>query len=186
MGLNIKLALAAAGMTLAAQTAMAAPITYYSTLSGMQEAPSVASPGTGYGSVTLDGDMLMVSLSFSGLSAPTIFSHIHCCVGAGMNGPVALDFGASFPVGVTAGSFSTIFNLADLSTYSTGFRTANGGTLASVQAAFVNGFLGGRSYFNVHTSAFRSGEIRGQIPEPAALSLLGLGLIGLGLRRRQH
>jgi hypothetical protein len=40
-------------------------------------------------------------------------------------------------------------------------------------------------YFNIHTSTFGGGEIRGQIlpvPEPSAWALMGLGLGGLLVR----
>jgi hypothetical protein len=50
--------------------------------------------------------------------------------------------------------------------------------------------LAGRSYINLHTDLYSSGEIRGQInaiPEPStyALMLAGLGLVGLGAARRR-
>jgi CHRD domain len=160
-------------------TASAAPIVFGANLRSSQEVPAVVSAGTGSATVTLDGTLLSIALSFSGLTSNTVFAHIHCCAAAGANGPVAIDFGAAFPVGVTFGSFSATYDLASAATFTTGFRTAN----PSFQTAFTNGLLAGNAYINVHTVNNRSGEIRGQIPLPTSLALLVPGLLGLGLMR---
>ena len=52
------------------------------------------------------------------------------------------------------------------------------------EAALIAGIEDGQSYFNIHTTAFPGGEIRGQLeptPLPAALPLFATGLGGLGL-----
>ena len=52
------------------------------------------------------------------------------------------------------------------------------------EAALIAGIEGGMTYFNIHTTAFPGGEIRGQlnaVPLPGALPLFATGLGALGL-----
>jgi hypothetical protein len=53
----------------------------------------------------------------------------------------------------------------------------------------LNQLNGGLWYFNIHTSTFGGGEIRGQIlpvPEPSTLVLVALGLSGLAVWRERR
>jgi hypothetical protein len=87
---------------------------------------------------------------------------------------------------VTAGTFRTVLDLTQASSYNPAFIAANGGTTASAEAVLAAGIIAGQSYLNIHTANFQSGEIRAQlIPEPATLSLLGLSLLGLAAARRR-
>ena len=58
---------------------------------------------------------------------------------------------------------------------------------------FFAGLESGNAYFNIHTSNFPGGEIRGQIgaagvPEPASWGLMigGFGVVGGALRSRRR
>jgi hypothetical protein len=163
-------------------------VEFSATLSGAAEIPPAVSPGTGSAHVTFDvvAHMLHVQAAFSGLVGPTTASHIHCCVPQPANAGVATTVPTfpGFPLGVTSGTYDNTLDTSLLSSYNPAFVTANGGTAASAEAALFAGMVAGQSYFNIHTSSFPGGEIRGILvtPEAGTLLLLSAGLAGLGQR----
>lgn len=155
--------------------------------------------GSGTLFMEFDPDMntLLIQATWEGLSGVTTVAHIHCCtVAAGTgNAGVALAGGAgnsliSFPVGVSAGSYSQVFDLSLSSVYGATFLAANGGTAAGAAAAMLAAFDTQRAYLNIHSNTFTGGEIRAvvQVPEPGTWGMMALGLAGVGLlaQRRQR
>ena len=176
--------------------AHAIPMTFGANLSGANEVPPVASPGTGVATIVLDptAQTIQISATFSGLTSPVTMAHIHCCQPLGTNAPVATTVPAfqGFPLGVASGNYPpTVFDLTQPLIYNPAFVTAHGGTLSQAAADLIAGIQGGQTYFNIHTTINGGGEIRGQlspVPEPNTVLLSATTLVILGamyLRRRK-
>jgi hypothetical protein len=175
-------------------------------LAGTNENPANLSPGTGVAAATIDNvtHQLRVHVVFSGLVAPTTASHIHCCTTPNNNVGVATTLPAfvGFPLGVTAGSLDQTYDTTQAGTWNPAYVTANGGTTAGAEAALTAGLAAGQAYYNIHTSTYPGGEIRGFL-QPQALpvqgiiptlsqwALIGLAIVlaagsGMMLRRRRR
>src|SRR5678809_1004337 len=148
---------------------------YYGTLSGAIEVPSNSSPGTGKFVVSINGNLMRVQVTFSGLVAQTstgqpsgtTASHIHApttvplsptsTAGVATTTPTFTDF----PLGVRSGTYDHTFDMTLASSYNPAYITANGRTPASAFVALKAAIAAGRSYLNIHSNAFGGGEIRG-------------------------
>jgi len=178
--------------------ASAATENFYGLLDGMGENPDIATSATGFGTAMYDSvaNTLEVDLSFSGLSSPSNNAHIHCCAAPNNTAGVAIDFpSVGFPIGVTSGFFSHTFDLGLAATYNTTYRDNSGGTALLARNRLLDSMRGltgtglGIAYFNIHTTMFGGGEIRGDIkpvPEPASLLLVLCGIASLAFARRHR
>jgi hypothetical protein len=167
----------------------AAATTYQTRLLGANETAPNTSPARGFGTLTVSDDnrFAQIDIQFRGLTAPITIGHAHCCALQGANAGVAIDF---LPPTIANGSFSRLYDLTLASTFTGGFITGSGGTVAGAQARFLTALDAGQVYFNLHTSTFPGGEIRGNlgaVPEPSSWAMLiaGFGLVGAAARRRR-
>jgi CHRD domain len=178
--------------------AQAATLQFTANLSGAAESPANASPATGIAQVILDNiaHTMQVQATFSGLTGTTTAAHIHSATIAPFTGTAAVATATptfpGFPSGVTSGTYINLFDLTQASSYSSAFVTANGGTTAGAEAALQAGLLAGKAYFNIHTSTFGGGEIRGffvqqstSVPEPFTMigTLIG-GVAAIRMRKK--
>ncbi len=106
-------------------------------LSGSQEIPPVTTAATGTGTIAVGADKsISGSVTVSGMSATV--AHIHDAA-VGKNGPIV------FPLVRNSDTVWTV--PAD----------------AKLTDAQYESYRAGNLYFNIHSAAFKAGEIRGQI-----------------------
>ncbi len=181
-------------LCICAQKVQADPVVFTATLTGPAEQPPNMSPGVGFAIVTFDptAHTLRVQVIFGNLLAPVTVAHIHAPTAVAFAGTAgvatAVPTFPGFPT-MTFGVYDMTFNTLMAATYNPAFVTMQGGTLESAEAALFSFMLEGRSYFNIHSSAFPGGEIRGflqPIPEPATLFMLGAGIGGLAFKLKRR
>jgi len=152
----------------------AAIFNYIATLNGLNEAPSNGSPGVGSALVQIDdvANTMAISATFSGLIGTVTASHIHAATAIALTGTVGVATTTptfpGFPSGVTAGVYVNTLDLTLATSYNPSYVTANGGTTATARTALLLAMAAGKSYFNIHSTTFGGGEIRGfLVPNPA-------------------
>jgi len=181
-------------LSLAAANSHATILTYDANLSGPDESPPNASPGTGFAEVKYDdvAHTLGVHVVFSGLTGPTTASHIHAATtlpGTGTAGvATTTPYFSGFPIGVTSGTYDITLDLTQSSSYNPSYVSANGGTTSSAEIALTSAIAADKAYLNIHSQTFGGGEIRGflvLVPEPSSLALIAVGGLAYIWKRRR-
>jgi hypothetical protein len=137
--MNLKsLAMVAAFCALSWGAARAAEVRFTATLVGSDEVPPNTTTGKGTATATLNTatKTFRYAVTYSGLTGPAMAAHFHGPALPGQNAP-------------------PVITMKSLSSPMKGEATLTDPQIADLEA--------GKWYFNVHTAAHPSGEIRGQL-----------------------
>ncbi len=129
-------------------------ITYNIVLEGIQEVPRRATPAIGSGTVVVNtaDRTLTYNVSYGGLLGTVTVAHFH--------GPANRDAGAGVKIDITA--------------------SPNSGTVTYLEADEAD-ILAGRWYYNLHSTTFPAGELRGQLDNQGAACGLDIDVDGNAL-----
>jgi hypothetical protein len=121
---------------------------YGGPMTGAQEVPAVATSATGQGTfvISADGSTITYLVTYSGLSGAVTAAHIH-------TGAAGIGGGILLPLAAGPSPMSGTLTAANF--------TASGAVTTFAEA--VAAIRAGTTYFNLHTAAHPSGEIRGQM-----------------------
>ncbi len=134
--------------------------TFETTLISLEEVPSILATGSGRFEARLNGTgSLTYRLTFSGLTSPALFSHIHLAQRP-VNGAVVIFLcgGGNKPAcPPNGGTVTGTITAADV--LGVPAQNVQAGNLSGMIRAMVGGY----TYVNVHTTNFPAGEIRGYL-----------------------
>ena len=129
-------------------------------LDPLQEPPLPTPPergtGSGHGTVTLSNNVLVVDVTYSGMSGNRNNSHFHAPAPRGVNTGVAYNLASIDSAtgnNTNAGRIRGLVPLAD-------------GITGKPIAGQIQDIRNGLWYLNVHSTTFGGGEIRGQVDPP--------------------
>ena len=131
-------------------------------LSSFNEVPAIVTGSHGSFRATLsdDGTTLSFELSWEGLSGPPLFAHIHVGqTGVNGGGTIFLCGGGAQPDCPQETSASITGTATAANVQAIPGQGVDAGNLAQV----LNAMRLGKTYANIHTPRFMSGEARGQI-----------------------
>lgn len=135
------------------------PVGFTTTLTALEEVPSILANGSGTFEATLiSPDQLSFRLTFSGLTSPVLFAHIHLAQRP-VNGAVVIFLcgGGGKPACPNSGTVVGTITRADV--LAVPAQNIAAGNLADMLRAMATGY----AYANVHTMNFPAGEIRGYL-----------------------